>query len=247
MSESDRHPSIDPAWTFEEMINNVNNRYYPGGMISGVARNAVIEAWGAAVGGTRASTETENFIKRIGSKTAAAKAIQMSPKTFTKFRELFRTLPDPLEQIREGLLLVFSSSLLPFDRWLIDAVVLTVLGRNTKCRLVEIVDSESTFMLRFANASEEELRAVGNALWQRAWRKEHDKLQAVDGILAEVTNNDIALNRLDGIRDVLGYIELRSLPVDKKRVLGSKKDVPMRKDCLNIETWGSQTKTIEET
>ena len=75
MIPSQRTASIDPNWTFEQMIAEVNYQYSPGGMRSGIARNAVVEAWAAAVGGTRASIAIEEYIREAGSKTAAAKAL----------------------------------------------------------------------------------------------------------------------------------------------------------------------------
>ena len=243
MTTPQRTASIDPTWTFEQMIAEVNHQYPPGGMRSGIARNAVVEAWAAAVGGTCASIAIEEYIHKAGSKTAAAKLLQMSAKTLSDFRDLFRTLPDPPEVIREGLLLLFSEPLASIDRWLVDAIILTVLGEETECRLVEIVDQDDIYMLRFAYASADERRMIGDALWHKIWR-DSPKYLPVEEVVAGVTHNAAAINRLDAIRDVLGYMELRSSS-DSARILGSNENLPMRQDQLKIQSWGETMKTLK--
>ena len=69
--------TIDPNWSFVDALINITRAYYPSGYANPVARRGLIEAWGAAVGATRASSELENAIDASGSVTAAARDFRM--------------------------------------------------------------------------------------------------------------------------------------------------------------------------
>lgn len=233
-------PPFETSWSFAEMVVRVSRSYRPGSLNSGRARNAVIESWAAAVGGTRALRELNQAIRVAGSKRAAAKQLHMSSSTLAWFLDLFASLPDPPEEIQNGLLLFFGDLLHPVERWLVEALVIAVLGPRTGCRLVEVSEIERGQVLRFANATVGELRQVAESLWDRIWRAPR-ALESEDAIVAGLTKQQLVLEKLDDVRERLLRIELRSMSEDALEMLDDQgRDHVRRKDAQSVQTWGQR-------
>lgn len=181
-------PPIDPRWTFEEAVSALSGRYRPGGIASGPQRNSLIEAWAQAAGRVRAVRELEQAVARFGSFTAAARSLQMTPRTLQRFRELFARLPetfDPDEQ--EGLTLYFNTRVTPIDRFLVDGIIFGTLGLDTDCRIVEFKEQQDRAVLRLKAKSPKDLEAVADAIHDRIWEtqesSERETLQRIEQVL----------------------------------------------------------------
>lgn len=85
---------FDPAWEFEQMVIELNERYGPGTVTSGRARNALVWAWALHVGNPRAVRELEAAISRHGSQKNLAQEIRMSVGTLREFRRYVSQLPE---------------------------------------------------------------------------------------------------------------------------------------------------------
>lgn len=81
-------------WGFTQAIEEINKRYRPGGISSGLARNVQIENWGVLVGRTRALAEINLAIEEEGSKTKLCKKIQISNSSMNDIIAFFKDLPD---------------------------------------------------------------------------------------------------------------------------------------------------------
>lgn len=87
------HVIIDPAWTFEEALHAVSQVYRPGGVVSGMARNAAIESWGQIVGPRRATREFDQTVARYGSLTAVGRAFSIAVRTLRALRASYESAP----------------------------------------------------------------------------------------------------------------------------------------------------------
>lgn len=87
--------TVDPKWSFDEALINSTEAYPPSGYKNPVARLVLMEAWGAAVGATRASAELEQAIAEAGSVAAAARDFRMAATTVKQLRAYYKALPDP--------------------------------------------------------------------------------------------------------------------------------------------------------
>ncbi len=85
---------IDKNWSLEQAFENINDTYYPGGLLSGPQRNRQIETWGQLVGRTRAVAELDLLIEQHGSASKMSKAVRMSAGTIKSLRQFFLSLPD---------------------------------------------------------------------------------------------------------------------------------------------------------
>lgn len=68
---------LNKDWGFIQAIEEINKRYRPGGISSGLARNVQIENWGVLVGRTRALAEINLAIEKRVLKLNYAKKIQI--------------------------------------------------------------------------------------------------------------------------------------------------------------------------
>jgi serine/threonine protein kinase len=80
--------------SFEQAVTAISARYRPGSIVSGSARNALVEAWGQLVGRQRALAEFDFFVSDAGSLSAAARRLQASTETIRRWRAAFETLPE---------------------------------------------------------------------------------------------------------------------------------------------------------
>ena len=92
---------IDKNWSLQEAFDEINSRYWPGGLSTGPKRNALIYSWGQLAGRTRALSELDSMIKFYGSKNKMAKAIHMSSSSIKKLQDFFYSLPSDLEDLDE--------------------------------------------------------------------------------------------------------------------------------------------------
>jgi len=81
-------------WSFEEALNIISNRYYPGGITTGPQRNQQIAAWGQLVGRTRALAELDLAIRQHGSLTKFGKKYRITVRKLREIRDFFENLPD---------------------------------------------------------------------------------------------------------------------------------------------------------
>lgn len=91
---------INKDWDFETAVEEISNKYYPGGITSGPLRNRQVEAWGQLVGRTRALSEFDAAIKRHGSLSAFGREYRVTLPTLRAFKEFFENLPD--DQVPES-------------------------------------------------------------------------------------------------------------------------------------------------
>lgn len=83
--------------------------------------------------------------------------------------------PEAVDFVRsrgEGLTLYFRAPLETFDRFLVDAVIFTVLGPDTLARAVEVVPLEARGFVRILAETNVELEALGEAFSTRVWARD---------------------------------------------------------------------------
>lgn len=85
---------FDPTDSFEVAVLAINNRFRPGSMVSGQARNVALWAWAMAAGKQRALRELACAISQYGSRAALCRALQFRTTTIHEFEEFVRGLPD---------------------------------------------------------------------------------------------------------------------------------------------------------
>ncbi len=107
-SEPRMYP-FDPAWTFEELVANINAEHRPGSLTSGKTRNVMLHAWALHVGRQRAASEFADAVTRHGSRAALARWMQISPQTLKEFEAYVhglkesKTLPLTLQGLHDAL------------------------------------------------------------------------------------------------------------------------------------------------
>lgn len=86
-------------------------------------------------------------------------------------REKFPTeVVEELESAGEGLTLFFRSPLEPFDRFLVDALIFSVLGPETLTRAIEVLPLDNRGFVRILGPVGEELFTLGDAIAGSIWR-----------------------------------------------------------------------------
>jgi Protein kinase domain len=91
---------INPSWDFQTAVSAASERFQPGSLIVGKARNVLIQSWAQMVGRQRALQEVNDYIDRMGSLTAAAKSLLMSTDTLKRLLEFITSLPTENEDIQ---------------------------------------------------------------------------------------------------------------------------------------------------
>lgn len=81
---------INPEWSFEQALGAISQTYQPGGMMSGVARNTAIEAWGQLVGSRRAVRE---FDQAVGLTDHFRRWVERSESPSQSYVNLKRVVP----------------------------------------------------------------------------------------------------------------------------------------------------------
>lgn len=114
-----------------------------------------------------------------------------------------------IEPPREGLTLYFNTKITVFDRYLVQGVIVGVLGRNTTCEIEEFRQGDSFAVLRLGGAPPEDLDRVADALWERVWE---DIERQRGTALAHASGLDISKlgQSLSVMRDKLDRIERRT-------------------------------------
>jgi hypothetical protein len=91
---------IDPSWSFWEAVEAASERFRPGSLVVGKARNVLIQSWAQMVGKTTALQEVNSYIDNAGSLSAAARSLSMSTETLKGLLEYISTLPNESADIR---------------------------------------------------------------------------------------------------------------------------------------------------
>lgn len=142
----------------------------------------------------------------------------------------------------DGLTLYFSTRLSFFDRFLVEGVIFSVLGRDTRCHVVEFRELENeNVIVRLNGSAREELEAVATALWNRVWEVEEQTTSRA--LSVAVSNFQIDLRRgLSDLADKLYCVENR-LPSDiaKERIEALGQHYVMDADRRQfVRTWGQK-------
>jgi uncharacterized protein YjbI with pentapeptide repeats len=123
-----------------------------------------------------------------------------------------RDVIELFESQGEGLTLFLRSSLEPFDRFIIDALIFSVLGPGTLCRAVEVLPLDNRGFFRLLGPDSNELRRVGQAISARFWT--HDDPPFLPGLFR--------LPDMDGEMELFGQrlerVELRSIREDASSI-----------------------------
>ncbi len=91
---------IDPSWNFYEAVSAASDRFRPGSLIGGKARNVLVQSWAQMVGKRRAAQEVSSYIEDAGSPTAAAKTLSMRVETLKGLLDYINALPSERASIR---------------------------------------------------------------------------------------------------------------------------------------------------
>jgi hypothetical protein len=195
---------IDPSWSFAEAF-LVALQAYPGDNI-GVKgyRNWVLKAWASTVGRERAVRGIAEFRANYRSKRAAAAALDLSADTFRRLETHFAKVR---ELVSPGLTLTFDSRLHRFDATAFDAFIASVLGPDTDVTIEQRsnIDAEGPSFIRINGARSEDLVAVAEAFYNRAWREAEAEKRALQKAMS--AGIGVLLQRLDQQRDSLAGIE----------------------------------------
>jgi hypothetical protein len=84
---------INPNWSFKDAIDGARKTYRHSGLDSKGRRNNYLKAWGNVVGRERAIQLFDEFVAESGSYENAAKALDVSVRTFKELRKYFLGLP----------------------------------------------------------------------------------------------------------------------------------------------------------
>jgi len=120
---------------------------------------------------------------------------------------------DLIEKLREGetaegLTLYFDQRLSRVDRFVVEGVIIGILGRDTDCEVTLFEQRENTPIVRLEASYPDDLERVANALWDRVW----ENTTSPHGGVALAIRDNFAEKMLDAIslmRDKLDRIELR--------------------------------------
>lgn len=85
---------------FEEIVSAITMRYEPTSTLKTVARAALVETWGAIVGGKRALAELNAFVEKCGSNTSAAKSLRTTTNTLARWKETFTVIADSPDRFK---------------------------------------------------------------------------------------------------------------------------------------------------
>ena len=141
-----------------------------------------------------------------------------------------------------GLTLYFSTRLSFFDRFMVEGVMFTVLGKDTTCRVVEFKEvGDDGAVVRLDGAPREELEAVAEALWNRIWEVEQESQLRALAVATQGLQVDVRAG-LSDLVDRMEKIALR-LPSDtaKERLDDLGDDYILDKDRNQyVRTWGQK-------
>lgn len=104
---------------------------------------------------------TPTFLETLRQRGASVVGLERFPQS----------VHDLLIGTREGLLLCFDMRLAPIERFLIDGVILNVLGRDTDCRIVEFREQGNTMFIRLHSSRRADLEAVAEVLFSQVWQR----------------------------------------------------------------------------
>lgn len=154
---------LNKDWGFTQAIEEINKRYRPGGISSGLARNVQIENWGVLVGRTRALAEINLAIEEEGSKTKLCKKIQISNSSMNDIIAFFKGLPDDSnkKEIQQGKVLSGYFLLSLYGKGG-NAVVWKVRTNDKKTHIMKIARRARGISLSRFNDEIEILKKINN-------------------------------------------------------------------------------------
>lgn len=117
---------------------------------------------------------------------------------------------------RDGLMLSFSAQLSTYDRYLIDGVIIGVLGRDPDCKVEEFYNLKHSAVVRLTASRRRDLELVAEAVHQQIWELHQETA------LVRVQETFQGQNIRDGLSELMGRrlekMELReSATVAEKR------------------------------
>jgi uncharacterized protein YjbI with pentapeptide repeats len=112
------------------------------------------------------------------------------------------------DETAEGLTLYFDQRLSRMDRLVVDGVIISVLGRDTDCRVTLFKEHENTAVIRLEAKNSIDLECVADALWDRVWENASRQQESTALALRENLTAKL-LRELTIVRNKLTGIELR--------------------------------------
>jgi uncharacterized protein YjbI with pentapeptide repeats len=117
-----------------------------------------------------------------------------------------------------GLTLYFNTKATPLDRYLVEGVIVGVLGRGTTCDILELRQGEDFAVLRIGRASQEALDRVADALWHKVWEDVDRQVESALIRNAGLSMPDLAQS-LSAMANKLDKIERRTLSDEAREYL----------------------------
>jgi hypothetical protein len=192
--------------------------------------------WSDSTVGTYISKQFKPFVDRIG------KGKYRVNEGFRRFMDDFNLFRELVTQVRgigdQGLCFYFNSHLIKFDTFLIDGLIIGVLGKNTDCHVIEFSEKSNGTLVRLHARDTADLVKVGDAMWERIWLAEK---KAQETAL-------VALTQTLGLPEISkGMSDLRA-KVNRLELWGREKDVAemfedqaadhrKEKDSKLLRTW----------
>lgn len=142
---------------------------------------------------------TPEFLETLHQRRAAIVGLERFPQS----------VHDLLIGAKEGLLLCFDVRLAPVERFLIDGVILNVLGRDTDCRIVEFREQGYTTLIRLYASQGSDLEAVAEVLYSKVWQQQQHCRSSEQALMRTSFLGDQALEHLSSLLHRMERMELR--------------------------------------
>jgi hypothetical protein len=138
----------------------------------------------------------------------------------------------------EGLTLYFDKRISGFDRFLIDGVILGVLGRKTTCHVGEFRESKAASIVRITGADRGSLSRVADALFERAWEQQEATAEKTLARLGALYNLDQMAPLLSRLAARIEKMELRLPSSGAQEMSEDQAEEFIRaKDLRLVQTW----------
>src|SRR5690606_19551740 len=105
-----------------------------------------------------------------------AKHLGIAESTLRKLHRYFRGLPNhDVQDVRAGLIFIFDTQLNRFDRFLIEGLIVGILGRDRDCEIVEYRQEAHACMVRLTARRREDLEVIAEAICERVWEQHQEQ------------------------------------------------------------------------